>query len=174
MEKVYGNPRDRAMQRRILHRSFKYRAAIGLLAALIGVTALGLPMRQARADDLMLDDKPFTISHGWGWAFLGLSLVSYAIAANDYTETENNVTKAKKAYKAYQADTVAQNALNDRALTTTYSDRAQAYESTTNAALLLGTIFAATAIAVFRFTPDADSDSPILLSQNSVILRLRF
>jgi hypothetical protein len=146
------------------------KAAARGLALAICLQVAGLPMlsRSARADDMMLmEETRREDSPSYGWLFLGLSLVAFGVAVNDYQETEYNVKKAKDAYSNYVAATTPNDALMYRELTTTYSHRAQAYESTTNAALLIGFALAATTIAIFRSDGKPD-DQPLLLSDRTI------
>lgn len=126
----------------------------------------------ARADELMLMDEKRPDTAGYGWLFVGLTLVAFGVAANDYQETQDNIHKAKNAYSNYRAASNATDALYYRDLTTTYSHRAQAYESTTNAALAIGLVLALTSVAIFR--SDGKPDTPILLSDRGVQWTYRF
>ena len=126
----------------------------------------------ARAAELMLMDERRTDGSGYAWLFLGLSAISFAVASNDYQETQDNMKKAKAAYDNYRAAKTASDATYYRDQTTGYSNKAQAYESTTNGALVIGTLFFIGAVAVFRAKP-YDS-TPILLSQNGIELQFKF
>ncbi len=137
-------------------------AQLAILPALAGT---------ARADELMLMDEQRPDTSGYGWLFAGLTLVAFGVAANGYQETQDNIHKAKNAYSSYLIATNAGDALYYRDLTNTYSHRAQAYESTANAALALGLIFAVTTVAIFRSDRDT---TPILLSDRGVQWTYRF
>jgi len=164
MTKLYGKTSSRATKA----------VARGLL-----IVAIALPMvmapclsKSARAADMMLleEQKPF--SHGYGWLFIGLTLVSYGVAANDYEESQYNLKKAKDAYRNYQHATTADQALAFRNQTITFGHRAEAYESTTNAALIVGSVLALTAIAIFR--SEGVDNSPILLSDRGIAFHMNF
>jgi hypothetical protein len=164
MAKVYGKTSIRAM----------WTTARGLLALVIACGIVFGPSvaAPAHAEGLMLMEEPQPPSTGYAWLFVGLTLISYGVAANDYQESQYNITKAKDAYKKYVAATTATQALNYRQLTITYSNRAQSYESTTNAALIIGTLFALTAIATFR--SDGSDSGPLLLSDRGITYRKTF
>jgi hypothetical protein len=163
MEKVYGKPRGRAMRT----------AAQGLLALAVALPLVGMPGAAARAEEMMLKQEEADYSgNRFAWVFLGASLVSFGIAVNDYEESQADITRAKKAYKNYRAASTQAAALNYRDQTIHYSNRAQSYESTTNAALLLGTLFAVTAFAIFR--SEGPDMSPMLLSDRGVGFTFRF
>lgn len=145
----------------------------GLILALC-VQLLALPVWSgtARAADLMLMEESRSDSNRYAWAWLGLSLVSFGVAANDYDESQTNIKKAKTAYANYLSAKTQADALAWRDQTTTLSHRAQAYESTANAAIGIGVLFVIAAIATFRSSgPDT---TPMLLSDRGVELRIRF
>lgn len=145
------------------------RAFVLALCALVAAAALpGRP----RAEEMMLAEEQRIGSAGYGWLFVGLTLIAAGVAANDYQETEYNVKKAKDAYSNYQAAKDASTALYYRDLTTTYSHRAKSYESTTNAAIVLSLAFAATAVAIF--SSSGKEESPLLLSDRGVQWTYRF
>ena len=116
------------------------------------------------------EQKPLT-QNGWGWMFLGLSVIAAGVAYNDYQETEYNVHKAKQAYANYVAAGPA-TVTYYRDLTMTYDHRALSYESSANAAALLGAVFFASAIAVWRSSDKADT--PILLSDRGIQWTYKF
>jgi hypothetical protein len=163
MKKVYGKPGARAM-RAALH---------GLLVLAIALPLAALPGAAARADDDMFlkRDNDYSANR-YAWLFVGMTLVAYGVAANDYDASQADITLAKKAYKNYRAAVTPAAALMYRDQTTTFSHRAQAYESTANAALIVGSLFALTAIAIFR--SEGPDMSPILLSERSVGFTYRF
>lgn len=162
MEKVYGKPRGRAMRA----------AAQGLLVLAIALPLAALPVASARADDMMLKHDTDYTANRYAWLFVGMTLVAYGVAANDYDESQTAITQAKKEYKNYQGATTSSAALFYRDQTVHFSRRAQAYESTANAALLLGSVFALTAIAIFR--SDGPDTGPFLLSDRGVGFTYRF
>jgi hypothetical protein len=166
MKKVYGKTQGRAMRW----------AGRTLLAVMIAVPVVASPMI-ARADStddmyLMGEQHPI-VTNGWAWLSLGLSIVSFGVAYNDYNETEYNVKKAKQAYSNYLSASDPNVVEFYRNQTTTYSDRAQAYESTTNASLFLGTVLAITAIAIWH-SDKTTEDVPLLLSDRGITYRIHF
>ena len=141
----------------------------GLLVAVL----LGLWCIPARADGLLLlEENPQTDYRPYGWLFLGLSLASLAVAANDYQETQYNLNQAKKSYNQYLTANTTQSATDLHNQTESSLSKARDYESTTNAALGLALIFAATAYASWAW--HGTSNTPLLLSQNSVTWQVRF
>lgn len=155
-------------------RGFRRSKLLSCLILALCVQLLALPVWSgtARAADLMLMEESHPDSNRYAWMWLGLSLVSFAVAANDYDESQTNIKKAKDAYANYRASSSQTDALAWRDQTTTLSHRAQAYESTANAAIGLGVLFVIGAIATFRSSgPDT---TPMLLSDRGVALRIRF
>jgi len=171
MEKVYGNGERRAMRHAgTRRRSLPLRGL--LLAFCVQFALLPVWAGTARASEMMLMEEQRRDTPGYGWLFVGLTLVAYGVAVNDYQESQDNIRKAKSAYSSYVASRNAGDAVMYRDLTNTYSHRAQAYESTANAALFMGTVLALTAIAIFR--SDGKPDAPILLSARGIEWQYRF
>jgi hypothetical protein len=153
-----------------LRRSIPVRVLIVALCAQL--VALPVWSGAARAAEMMLMEESHPDSNRYAWLWLGLGLISFGVAANDYDESQSNIKKAKSAYTNYQASKSQADALAWRDQTTTFSHRAQSYESTANAAIGIGVLFIVAAIATFRSTgPD---DTPMLLSERGVELRIRF
>ncbi len=146
----------------------------GLIAALC-VQLLALPAWSgaARAADMMLMEESHPEANRYAWMWIGLSLISFGVAANDYDESQTNIKQAKAAYAKYRVSASQPDALVWREQTTTLSHRAQSYESTANAAIGLGVLFAIAAIATFRST-GTDDATPMLLSERGIELRIRF
>jgi hypothetical protein len=145
------------------------RAVAALLVVTVMLQAVWLPASAVAADldtRLMLADEPRTgASYGLGAMFTGLTLVSLAVVANDYNESQKYIKKAKADYANYSAASTAQAALDYRAATTRDSNRAQAYESTANGALVFSTLFFLAAVASFR---SGGERSSLLLSAHTV------
>lgn len=143
-----------------------------MLVCAVALSLAAMPGAKASAEDLILAEEPHSLGPLSALIFTGLSLISFGVAYNGYQDDEYNIAKAKKAYKNYQAATTAAAALAYRDQTDTYIHRAQNYESSGNVAVLVGTAFALTAIAIFR--SHGDSATPILLSDRGVGWTYRF
>jgi hypothetical protein len=139
---------------------------VSLLALAIAL-AVATPARA----ELMLTDEPRKDFRWYGVLFLGLSAVSFNVAAHDFRESEKARNKADDSFALYQASTTATDADHYHRQTSHYHRQAVGFESTANAAVVIGIIFGLT--GVYSFTNN-DRDTPILLSLNRVTLRLRF
>jgi hypothetical protein len=140
-----------------------------LVTILACVLVLGWAV-PARAE-LTLSEAPRKNFTWYGVLFLGLSLGSFAAAANDYKESNDALDKADASYKQYQGATTSSDADRYHRQTARYRRQAVGFESTGNAAAMLGLIFGVTGVACF-FTNDRDT--PILLSYNRVTVRMQF
>ena len=141
---------------------------VAVLLLCVSVLALARP---ARAEDLMLMEEPRTHFGWYGVLFLGLSIASFEVTANGWKESETALKKANDNYKLYKAATTADDADRFHKLTNHYRKQAVGFETTGNAALLVGIIFGATGVySLFADNPN----SPIIVSSNSVGLRYRF
>jgi hypothetical protein len=119
----------------------------------------------------MLLDEPRTSYKWYGVLALGLSIGSFNVARNGYQESADALDKADAAYKRYKAAATADDATKYHNLTVHYRREAVAFESTANAAVFLGVIFAAT--GVWSFFADGDK-TPLLISYDRVGLQYRF
>jgi hypothetical protein len=125
----------------------------------------------ARGADMLLMEEPRKDFTWYGVLFLGLSVASFAVASNDYKESSDAMKKADSAYSLYKAATTSSDADLYHRKTRKLHRAAAGYESTANAAVLLGVIFGLTGVYSFR---NYDHDAPILMSFNRVTVRLRF
>jgi hypothetical protein len=141
------------------------------LAALLLCIAVLSVARPVRADDLMLLEEPRKHFGWYGVLFLGLSIASFDVTANGYKESDAALKKANDNYKLYKAATTETDATRFHRLTEHYRKQAVGFETTGNAALILGVIFGAT--GVYSLFAD-DPNSPILVSAHSIGLRYRF
>lgn len=140
-----------------------------LSAAMAVLLMLG-PAGSAVAES-MLREQQDTFGTGAGWAFLLLSAGAFAVAANGVSERDKWLDEAEDSHDAYKAATDPATVKDLRQETQRNLDRAEAYESTANAALVLGVLLALTSYAAFTNEP---RESPILVSANSIAYRYRF
>jgi len=141
------------------------------LCLALGIVALA-GSRPALAGELLrATDDP--VNHtAVGWTMVGLSLASFAVAANGVQESQDALDEADRAYAQYQAATIATDATRYRNEVNKWHRRARAFESTANGAAFLGVVFALT--AYYSFVPEQLPQSPFLVTANSVGLRYRF
>lgn len=144
--------------------AMKYIASILLFITLLSAA---LPARA----DLMLMEQPRKDYTWYGVLMLGLSIASLDVAQNGYTESDKALTKAQDSYKLYKAATTSDDANKYHKLTEHYRRRSVTFESTANAAVVVGVILGAA--GVYSFFADGNK-SPILVSYNSVTLRYHF
>lgn len=140
-----------------------------LSAAMAVLLMLG-PAGTAMAEP-MLRERQDSFGAGAGWTFLLLSAGAFAVAANGISERDKWLGEAEDSHDAYEAAADAATVKELRQDTQRYLDRARAYESTANAALVLGVLFALTSYASFTNAP---RESPILVGYNSIAYRYRF
>jgi len=140
------------------------------LSAAMALLLMVGPAGSAMAES-MLRERQDTFGAGAGWTFLLLSAGAFAVASNGISERDKWLAEADDSYDAYEAATDAAVVKELRQDTQRYLDRAKAYESTANAALVLGVLFALTSYASFTNEP---RESPILVSTNSIAYRYRF
>lgn len=141
---------------------------------MVSLLVLALALAAAapvRAADLMLNEPPRTDYRWYGVLFLGLSALSFSIAQHDYDKSDTAKKKADDTFDLYKAATTSTDADRYHSKTNRYHRQAVAFESTANAAVLVGVVLGLTGI--YSFT-DNSRDTPILLSLNRVTVRVRF
>jgi hypothetical protein len=119
----------------------------------------------------MLLDPPRTDFRWYGVLFLGLSIASFNVAQNGYTESDEALKKADDAYDLYKAAATPEDADRYHKRTARYRRQAVGFESTANAAVFVGAVFLAT--GVYSFFADG-GNAPILVSMDRVEFRYRF
>ncbi len=139
----------------------------GILVTLLVLSAAA----PARAGDLLLLEEPRKDFTWYGVLFLGLSAASFAVASNGYKESTRSMDDADAAYSKYKLAATPNDADRFHRQTAHFHRAAVGYESTANAAVLLGVVFGLTGIYSFF---DRSHDTPILMSLNRVTVRLRF
>lgn len=141
-----------------------------VLSAAMAVLLMLGPAGSAMAES-MLRERQDTFGAGAGWTFLLLSAGAFAVAANGISERDKWLAEAEDSHDAYEDATDAATTKELRKDTQRSLDLARGYESTANAALVLGVLFALTSFASFTNEP---RESPILVSYNSIAYRFRF
>ncbi len=136
---------------------------------LLGVALSGAP---AWANDMMLDDESDPSYTAYGWTFLGLTLVSAAIAAQSITDSQDSLDKANKSFKQYKGSTTEADATNYRNETEKHHEDAKTAEVRANLALLLTIVFGATSF--YSFSPGSGPDLSLQPTSTSLIWRVRF
>lgn len=140
-------------------------ATVILVAGMLG----GSP---AWADDMILNDTSDPSYTAYGWTFLGLTLVSAAIASQSITDSQDSLDKANASFKQYKAATTEEDATAFRDQTEKHHEDAQTAEVRANLALLLTIVFGAT--SYFSFSPDSGPVLSVQPDSTSLIWRVRF
>lgn len=140
---------------------------LGLSVAIL----LVLGQMPALGKGLMLDEPEPTSFTGYGWTFLGLSLVMAAYAQQSQTAADDALADAQAAYVNYQgADSSTVEGYRyeaSRALTD-----AKVAEEKANGALFLTVLFALT--SYYSFFPNHAPDATIIVHPRGVALLYRF
>jgi hypothetical protein len=124
----------------------------------------------ARAE-LMLMEEPRTDFRWYGVLLLGLSIGAFNVAQNGYKESDEALNKADDAYTLYKHAATRDDAERYHKRTARYRRQAVGFESTANAAVVIGLILGAS--GVYSFFADG-SNKPILVSFDRVEFRYRF
>ena len=138
-------------------------------ALLFFAAAIASPLQAA---DLMLDDTSPPPYAAFGWSFFGLTVVSLAVAAQEYNASQEALDKADKNYKLYKVATTEADALYYRARTEKFHNRAKTAEGRANLGLVLGVIFAVT--TYYSFWPEDISAPSLEVSLDGINWRMRF
>ncbi len=125
------------------------------------------------AAEMTLLEEP-TPPRAFAWTLVGASALSFLVAANAYTESQDALDEADAHYEAYQVATTEAEAAQLHRKTNKSLDAAVAYESTANGGLAFSILFGFA--AWYAFSDDDDPNPSMILTAQHIGIQyqLRF
>ena len=161
-----------ALQASMIHRQHLLAGWVAWAATVMLVVAVLANGSSVWATDMMLDDESDPSYTAYGWTFLGLTLVSAAVASQSITDSQDSLNKASKSFKQYKGATAEADVTKYRDSTEKHHEDAKSAEERANLAVLLTILFGAA--SYYSFSPESGLDFSLMTSSTHVIWRVRF
>jgi hypothetical protein len=127
---------------------------------------------QARAEELYLAKYPRQDTAGWGFVYVGASLVFLGMASNAFSEEDQELLLARQSYAQYKLAGTAALAQSTHYEADRHYNRAKAAETTGNVSLWVGVGFGLGAL--YSFIWGGEPQKLILVSDRGVTLHWDF